>query len=438
MTKVHPIKNHFDRSRLGTACQRCPNILHKMLFWTTTKLALKSISANKMRSALTVLGVIIGVASVIAMLALGAGTREKVTESMRAFGANLLVVRPGQRAGSSGVRTATQQNLRLEDAEAILRQVQEVEMVTPDIDESMQVKFMNHNVRVTVNGEAVPYFAMRNFVIEKGRSFTEDEVNKCARVAVLGPKTAQDLFDAGDPLGQYIKIRHMNVLVIGVTRSKGGSGWSNPDENIWLPYTTAMKQLFGRENLNQIYCRVRDHADMTGTQEKITAVMRRQHRIQAEAPEDFSIRNMQEITDSLEQVSNAFTFLLAGVAGVSLLVGGVNIMNIMLVTVTERTREIGVRKALGARSRDVLTQFLIEALTISMSGGMIGVALGLSSVILFNSITESISGTAYGAKLQLWPVLISFSFSALVGVFFGWYPARKAASLDPIESLRFE
>jgi putative ABC transport system permease protein len=409
-----------------------------MVFWTVVTVALRSLRSNKLRAFLTLLGIIIGVASVIAMLGLGAGTQEKVTQSMRNFGANLLTVRPEQHGGSSGVRTGRRVNLKPEDGQAILQQVPEIDMVTPDLDEHFQVKYMNKNVRVSVNGEAVTYFAIRNFPIGRGNAFTEADVERQGRVAVLGPKTAEDLFGTEDPLGKQIKIKGVNFTVVGITKEKGSSMFSNPDENVWIPYTTAMSQIIGRNYLDQIYCRVREGVDMAVAQQKVEEAMRRQHRIQPGQPDDFSVRNLQEITDTMNTISTVFTMLLAGVAGVSLLVGGVNIMNIMLVTVTERTREIGVRKAVGARRRDVLTQFLIEAITISMAGGLIGIALGTGSIWLFNYVTAEMTGDPFGAKIQALPIIISFGFSVLVGVFFGWYPAVKAARLDPIDCLRFE
>jgi putative ABC transport system permease protein len=405
-----------------------------VLLWTTVKIALGNLRANKMRSFLTILGIIIGVASVIAMLALGAGTREKVTQSVRNFGANLCSVRPAYRGGSSGVRSDTFAALRLEDAEAILQQVPEVEMVSPDMDQDYQVKYMNKNARIAINGEAVTYFKIRNFPIDTGRIFTEAEVNRAARVAVIGPAAAEKLFDQQDPVGEIVKIKGLNFLIVGRTKSKD----EHSDENIWIPYTTAMKQVMGVETIQQIYCKVRDNVSMTDAIDKITELMRKRHRIQAGMPDNFYVRNNQEAADSLNQVSNTFTMLLAGVAGISLLIGGINIMNIMLVTVTERTREIGVRKALGARHFDLLAQFLLEAVTISMLGGLIGVAIGVGTVFAFNHITEVMSGASFGAQIEMLPLVVAFGFSALVGIFFGWYPARKAALLDPIDALRYE
>jgi len=275
--------------------------------------------------------------------------------------------------------------------------------------------------------------------VEKGRPFTETEVNRAAKVAILGPKTASDLFNELDPIGQQIKVKGINFKVIGITKSKGDQGWYNPDDQVVIPITTAMNQLMGRNTVSSIYCQIRDGADMTKATENIGAVLRRQHRLQTGEPDDFSVRNLQEIADSLESVSQIFTMLLAGVASVSLMVGGIGIMNIMLVTVTERTREIGIRKALGARDFDVLTQFLLEAIVVSLSGGIIGVLIGLGTIVAFNYGMAHLPGDQqFTAKMQSWPVFLSFGFSVLVGIFFGWYPARKAAALDPIEALRYE
>lgn len=409
-----------------------------MSFWTTFSIAIRALRAHRLRSLLTALGVVIGVASVIAMLGLGAGTKEKITGSMRSFGANLLTVRPEFSGGGSGVRTAARQNLKVEDAEAILQGVPAVEMVSPDIDSSMQVKRLSKNKSVRVNGEAPTYFTIRSYPIEHGRSFTDAEVDMLAKVAVLGPSTADELFGNEDPLGQEIKIKGLNFTVIGVTEAKGSSGYFNPDENIWIPYTTAMSQVFGRDYLNNIYVRVRDGEDMTKAQEAVSVVMRRQHRIQAGAPDDFSVRNNQEIADQLDQFGQWLTMLLSGIAAISLLVGGVNIMNVMLVTVTERTREIGIRKALGAKSSDVLRQFLMESLTVSMTGGVLGTALGVGLIVGFNEVTRRMNGEAYGAQIVPASILAALVVSIAVGVFFGWHPARKAAKLDPIDALRFE
>jgi putative ABC transport system permease protein len=409
-----------------------------MLPWTILKVALRALRAHKMRSLLTTLGIIIGVASVIAMLGLAAGTREKITARMSAFGANLLSVRASYGGGSSSVRTAQRQNLELEDAEAILKYAGDyVESVTPDLDGSVQAKFGNKNSRVDINGEAPTYFDIRNFPIATGRIFTDAEVDRADKVLVMGPKTATDLFGEGvDPVGQMIKVNSLNFRVIGTTKPKD----ENSDDNLWAPYTTVMKQVLGQDNLDQIYIKVKKGKDMAEAQAAVEGVLRRQHKIQPGAEDDFTVRNIQSAVDSLNSVAQIFTILLAGVAGISLLVGGVNIMNIMLVTVTERTREIGVRKALGARERDLLGQFLLESILLSTVGGLVGVAMGVGGIYLFNEITRRVSeeGEAYGAQVQMWPVIIAVAVSMVVGLVSGFYPARRAARMNPIDALRYE
>jgi putative ABC transport system permease protein len=409
-----------------------------VLFWTIVKVAFRSIAANKLRSFLTMLGVIIGVAAVIAMLGLGAGTKEVITATVRAMGANLLVIRPGARM-SGGVRGAgADRDLTLEDGQAILREVPEVVMVSPEVSDYGQVKYMNKNTRTRILGQAVTFFKARNFEIAKGARFTEQDVERQARVAVLGPKTATDLFGDMDPIGETIKIKGVNFRVVGVTKAKGDQGWMNPDDQIIIPYLTAMRQILGRDRLNALYVTVSDKADMAAVQEKVKEVLRRQHRLQVGQPDDFNIMNLQEINESLSLVAGVLTTLLASVAAVSLLVGGIGIMNIMLVTVTERTREIGIRKALGARRIDLMSQFLLEAVTVSLTGGGLGVAFGVGAIWTFNYVAAKFPSIGFEAKIDLWPILLSFSVSVLVGIFFGWYPARKAARLDPIEALRYE
>jgi len=403
-----------------------------MLFWTIVKVALKSLLANKLRSFLAMLGIIIGVAAVISMLALGAGAHHQVMERFSAMGSNLLVVRPGRRRGHRGVRTGTYQKLTLEDASAIIAQVTSVRQLAPVVRGGAQIKYFNKNHPSMIIGCSITYFPIRNFEIERGRSFTEIEAERMARGAVLGPVVVENLFETEEPLGQTIKVKGINFKVIGVLKSKGDQGWYNPDDQILMPYTTAMKQLLGTDHLREIDIQVVEGYDQTKAQEEVSAVLRRRHKIQPKADNDFSIFNQAELLATVTDVTKTFTILLGSIAGISMLVGGIGIMNIMLVTVTERTREIGVRKAIGARDRDILGQFLIEAMLMSGIGGAIGVAAGVGGAKIVESALEFVT------VVQLTSVLGALSFSVAVGIFFGFYPAHRAAKLDPIEALRYE
>jgi len=402
-----------------------------MLFWTIIKVALKSLSANKLRTFLAMLGIIIGVGAVISMLALGAGAQKRVMERIASMGTNLLVVRPGQR-GFRGVVSDTSQRLKLADAKAILDQVPNIYQVAPVVRGNSQLKYFDKNTRSIVIGSSITYFPVRNFEIEKGRSFTEGEVKRMARVAVLGPITSENLFEEASPVGETIKIKGINFRIVGITKAKGSRGRHSPDDQVIIPYTTAMKQLFGLDYLHEIDIQATDNAALEKLQEGTTALLRRRHRLVEGVPDDFRIRNQAEIVETASEVSRTFTILLGSIAGISLLVGGIGIMNIMLVTVTERTREIGVRKAIGAKNRDILLQFLIEAIVLSGFGGIIGVALGIGAAQMIAKWTEFVTVARPSS------ILLALSFSAAVGIFFGYYPARRAALLDPIEALRYE
>jgi putative ABC transport system permease protein len=377
------------------------------------------------------LGIIIGVGAVISMLALGAGAQKRVMQRIASMGTNLLVIHPGQR-GFRGVMSDTSQRLKLADAMAILEQVSSVHQVAPVVRGSNQIKYFNKNTRSNVIGSSITYFPVRNFEIEKGRSFTEGEVKRMARVAVLGPITAENLFDKTNPVGETIKIKGINFRVVGITKAKGSRGRHNPDDQVTIPFTTAMKQLLGLDYLHEIDIQAADHVALHKVQEATMSILRKQHRLVEDAPDDFHIHNQAEIVETASEVSRTFTILLGSIAGISLLVGGIGIMNIMLVTVTERTREIGVRKAIGAKNRDVLLQFLIEAIVLSGLGGIIGVALGIGAAQMIAKWTQFLTVT------ELSSILLAISFSAAVGIFFGYYPARRAAMLDPIEALRYE
>lgn len=402
-----------------------------MYFIIIIKVALKSLLANKLRSFLAVLGIIIGVASVISMLAIGAGARTKIVGAIQSMGRDLLMVRPGQR-GTGGVFTGTQQNLTIEDAEALLVEVPNVLAVAPVVQRNAQVKYFENNSNVNVVGTAPTYLVARNFELDKGRNFTDSELDHMSRVAILGPTTVENLFGADDPIGAAIKIKGINFRVIGVTKSKGDQGWFNPDDQIIVPLLTAMKQLFGLDYLREINVQAQPNSDLSTVQDKITEVLRRRHRTQPDSDSDFSVNNQAEILATMTTVSKTFTILLGTVAGISLVVGGIGIMNIMLVTVTERTREIGIRKAIGAKDRDILRQFLLESIVMSCVGGIAGVAFGSGAAKLIGSFTS------FATTIQIYSIVLAMTFAAAVGIFFGYYPARRAARLNPIEALRYE
>ena len=402
-----------------------------MLFWTIIKVALKSLFANKLRTFLAMLGIIIGVGSVISMLAIGAGAQKQVMERIASMGTNLLIIHPAQR-GLRGVMSDTSQRLKLEDAKAILEKVPGVFQVAPVVRGSSQIKYFNKNIKTNVIGSSMTYFPIRNYIIEKGRSFAEDEVDRMARIAVIGPTTSENLFGEKSPVGEKVKIKGINFSIVGVTKAKGSQGWRNPDDQVTVPYTTAMKQLFGLDYIQEIDIQAEDNAVLGKIQKESTVILRRQHGLAEAMPDDFHFHNQAEIVETASEVTRTFTFLLGGIACISLIVGGIGIMNIMLVTVTERTREIGVRKAIGAKNRDILLQFLIEAIILSFLGGIIGVSIGISAAQMIEKWTQFVTV----AKLS--SILLALSFSAAVGIFFGYYPARRAAQLDPIEALRYE
>ena len=402
-----------------------------MLFWTIVKVGVKSLLANKLRSLLAMLGIIIGVGAVIAMLAMGAGAKAQIMDRISAMGTNLLIIRPGQ-AGTRGVVSGTTQTLTLADAHALLTDAPGVARVAPTVNGSAQVKYLNRNSRTTVVGTAVTYLPIRDFEVEHGRDLTDQEVEGMSRTALLGPVTATNLFDTDDPLGKTVKINGINFQVVGVLKSKGDQGWFNPDDQVIVPYTTAMKQLFGLDYLREIDVQAADDADLKEVQESIITVLRKRHRLEEGVEDDFSVRNQADIIQTASEVTQTFTILLAGIASISLLVGGIGIMNIMLVTVTERTREIGVRMAIGAKRRNIRLQFLLESLIISGIGGLMGVGAGFAAAFVISRLTQ------FGAAVEMKSVLLSLVFSAAVGVFFGYYPARRAAMLDPIEALRYE
>ena len=403
-----------------------------MLFWTILKVAIKTLWGNKLRSFLAMLGIIIGVGAVISMLALAAGARGQVMDRITAMGTNLLIVRPGQHR-RGGVRSGSRENLTLEEAQAIVEEVAGVAEVAPVVMGGAQLKYYNKNTNCNVVGTGITYFPIRNFEIEKGRSFTEVECDQMARVAVLGPTTAEALFEKADPLGETIKIKGINFKVVGVLKSKGDQGWFNPDDQTLIPYSTAMKQLLGTTSLREIDISVAEGVDQKKVVAEITELLRKRHRLVASAEDDFNIRNQAEMIETVSAFARTFTILLGSIAGISLLVGGIGIMNIMLVTVAERTREIGVRKAIGARDRDILGQFLFESILISGLGGVLGIGLGMLIARLIAFFAQN-----FTTVVEPFSVILALTVSAAVGIFFGFYPALRASWLDPIQALRYE
>ncbi|HUU90526.1 MAG TPA: ABC transporter permease [Phycisphaerae bacterium] len=402
-----------------------------MAFWTIIKVGLKSLIGNALRSFLAMLGIIIGVGAVIAMLALGQGAREQVMQRVSVMGTNLLIVRPGQSI-FHGVFSGIQQTLTEDDALALVTEVPGVRQVAPAVGGSVQIKYLGRNWRTRVTGTTATYLPIRDFAVAEGRTFTENEVENSARVVLLGPVTVDNLFGADDAVGQIVKVNGINFTVIGVLKSKGDQGWFNPDDQAMIPYTTAMSQLLGLDYLAEIDVHAEDGADTTRMIAGITRLLRKRHRLQEGAADDFNIRNQADMIETANQFTRTFTILLGGIASISLLVGGIGIMNIMLVTVTERTREIGIRKAIGAKERSILMQFLIEAVIVSGLGGALGIVLGVVAALLVERFTE------FTTVIAPANIVMALSFSAMVGIFFGWYPALRAARLDPVDALRYE
>jgi putative ABC transport system permease protein len=395
-------------------------------------MALRSLFANKLRSSLAALGILIGVGAVIALLSLGAGAQQDIVGRVSSLGTNLLMVRPGLRRGHRGVSASIHRNLTLEDAEAIQKRAKGVEQVSPVVMGRAQVKYFSQNSNIVVIGAAPTFFGIRNFEIGKGRAFTDLEVTGLARVAVLGPATVEDLFGQGDPIGETIKLKGVNFRIIGITKAKGDQGWFNPDDQAIIPFSTAMRRVFGLDHLGEIDVQAYDGSDIDAVKREIERVLRAQHHISEGQEDDFNVRSQAEILEMTSSIMGTFTLLLGGIAAISLLVGGIGIMNIMFVTVTERTREIGIRKAVGAKNRDILGQFLFEAVLLSGLGGLMGVLAGVGLAMGAGRLLD------IGIAVRPQDIALALSFSAAVGIFFGYYPARRAASLNPIDALRYE
>lgn len=393
-----------------------------------------ALNSNKARSGLTILGIVIGIGSVIAMVSIGQGASGQIQSSIEGLGSNLLtilpgVVQPGRGIVSSGRGAA--QTLKNEDIE-VLKQIAGVAYVSPELQRRFQIVAPNgNNTNSTVIGVYPEYQQVRNVLPEQGSFIADSQVRSMGRVAVLGPTVAEDLFADSDPIGKTIRINKVNFKVVGVLASKGSAGFFNPDDTVFVPLTTMQKILAGVDYLSQIAISVESKDLMSQVQENAASALAGKHRVDPQNP-DFSIMSQADISSALTQVTDTFTIFLAAVAGISLLVGGIGIMNMMLTTVTERTREIGLRKAIGAKKKDISLQFLTEAVMLTFLGGIIGVMLGWILAALVSQFT----GIATQVSLQA--VLLAFGVSAAIGIIFGYYPARRAASLNPIEALRYE
>jgi putative ABC transport system permease protein len=405
-----------------------------MLIGETINVAFGAIRANKMRSFLTMLGIIIGIAAVITMVALGEGAQQQVEARLATLGANVLTVRPG--AQFFGGIDRGENKMTPADAQALVDAASPaIVAVSPEFQRRQQVSFGRGNGNIQIVGVWPSYFDIQNFSMDTGRMFTEGEERGRRRVAVLGLRSLERLqvADARNAVGQQIYIRGVPFEVIGVLAEKGEQGgWQNPDESIYIPAATAQFRVFGTDRIGSIYVQAVNETQMDAAIGVIDRVLRREHRLRPGQPSDFNVRNQASLLETLGETTQTFTYLLAGIALISLLVGGIGIMNIMLVSVTERTREIGVRKALGARRRDIMLQFLVEALVLCIFGGALGVLIGMGGAEVVQRAAQWQTVVAPEA------VILALGFSAGVGIFFGMWPARRAARLDPITALRYE
>jgi putative ABC transport system permease protein len=396
--------------------------------------SITSLLSNKVRSFLTMLGIIIGVAAVITMISLGQGAKKAVADRLEALGTNLLYIRSGE-AHFRGVHSAAGTNDRLDEKDLKLLNAEctTVDHVVPELRGNQQVIYGNRNWNTTVIGTSPAYLELRNYKLADGTDFDNSDLNAYRRVAVIGPTVAENLFGNINPVGQTIRIGRLQFEVIGVTEVKGASGgFMDFDDVIFIPYTTAQKRVFGVDNLNRFIARLKDENMTQAAYLEIESILRKSHHLRPDQDNDFFIQSANDFASARQETTQTLTYLLAGVALVSLLVGGIGIMNIMLVSVTERTREIGVRMALGARRKDIMLQFIMESISLSLLGGILGILLGIGG----SSVMSSVFGWSTFIAGQA--VALSFLFAFAVGVFFGIYPARKASLMNPIEALRYE
>ena len=407
-----------------------------MNFINLLKVAIKAILNNKFRSFLSMLGIIIGVAAVIVMMAIGQGSKHSIRENISAMGTNIIMIRPGADRGMGGVRQdpSSMQTLKVEDYEAVKKEAKYISYISPEVTASGQAINGNNNTSTTLYGESPEYLDIKQWEVTSGSAFTDEDIKKSAKVCIIGKTVVDELFGENvDPVGKMIRFKSIPFRVIGVLKSKGYSSFGMDQDNLIItPYTTVMKRVSAQTYLSSINCSALTEEMTDDAISELTQILRQQHKLKDEAEDDFTIRSQQEMMETMSSTMDTVTLILVVAAAFSLLVAGIGIMNIMLVSVTERTKEIGLRMSVGARGMDISNQFLIESIIIAVTGGVLGIVLGMllstSANLLFSLPTS----------VPMWAIVVSFIVCTLIGIGFGYFPARKAASMDPIEAIRYE